>query len=562
MKFQYAPGLPGYGTQGTDGSNGLLGISLYFCYLDGDIDSLAINGKLNRNEILTDGNDKIPGYPTRLYQIGDMFVDVNGKVFKITAVSPSAAYVYTNSRLNTSTIFGETGDTDVTDPEYIRYSNGYVTDRFLIDSVFVSNAGAVGDYYASPVSGINGIYGIGAKDFAQIKYVDYDVSDYHPYLLFSNTNAPGEPERTIALVKENGKNHWRLGNLDGTGVVRDVSLSLDFADIILNGDVITNNIKSIGDVIANNIKSIGDVSINGNLYTQTVVPRTNNTYNLGSSSYKFNNGYITTLNSTTGDITTVSSTTVNTQNVIFPTGITGKIYSGGTGGNIDVSSGKGGYSPDLPGGAGGNLNLYGGQGGDGGTYSGINNGGAGGNIVLQAGSGGVGAGGGVNGSDGYVIINSDVSIRGSLDIEGNIFSDNFIHIKSVGGGSSGLIRLNGDVSVNGDVKYTPKTHIYSISSKEFINQYAVIHIPDGAIIIAMKMNNQKTSLNFQLYKQNTNSSLVTQILPAGTQNGNIITLNTPETINNNSYTYYIDAESGGVGEEIYSARIIYTMDTV
>ena len=34
MKFQHAPGLPGYGTVGVDGSDGLLGISTYFCEYD------------------------------------------------------------------------------------------------------------------------------------------------------------------------------------------------------------------------------------------------------------------------------------------------------------------------------------------------------------------------------------------------------------------------------------------------------------------------------------------------------------------------------------------------
>lgn len=395
MKFQYAPGLPGYGTQGTDGSNGLLGISLYFCYLNGDIDSPAINGKLYRNEILTDGNDKIPGYPTRLYQIGDMFVDVNGKVFKITAVSPSAAYVYTNSRLNTSTIFGETGDTVVTDPEYIRYSNGYVTDRFLIDSVFVSNAGAVGDYYASPVSGINGIYGIGAKDFAQIKYVDYDVSDYHPYLLFSNTNAPGEPERTIALVKENGKNHWRLGNLDGTGVVRDVSLSLDFVNV---------NIRKLS---VNTVNSSSDININANLYTQTITPKINNSYNLGSDNNKFlqshiNTGYIETVNSSTGYIDLLYCDKINFHiNDASIVGANGKTGASATvGGNLSISGGTGGGTLAGYGKTGGNTYIFGGAGGPG-----ISGQGYGGDLYLS---------GGIGRTYGSIIMSGNVTIGGNL----------------------------------------------------------------------------------------------------------------------------------------------------
>ena len=43
MKFEYAPGLPGYGTQGADGSDGLLGVSFYFSEYAGDTDIITIN---------------------------------------------------------------------------------------------------------------------------------------------------------------------------------------------------------------------------------------------------------------------------------------------------------------------------------------------------------------------------------------------------------------------------------------------------------------------------------------------------------------------------------------
>jgi len=83
MKFQYAPGLPGYGTQGADGDDGLLGMSIYFSEYDGETETPTIKSKINENNILSSVVASLPGYPTRVYQTGDIIIDKNGKVYEI-----------------------------------------------------------------------------------------------------------------------------------------------------------------------------------------------------------------------------------------------------------------------------------------------------------------------------------------------------------------------------------------------------------------------------------------------------------------------------------------------
>ena len=47
MKFQYSPGLFGYGTKGTDGSAGLAGLALYFTDFNGVINYQSQVEELN-----------------------------------------------------------------------------------------------------------------------------------------------------------------------------------------------------------------------------------------------------------------------------------------------------------------------------------------------------------------------------------------------------------------------------------------------------------------------------------------------------------------------------------
>jgi len=65
MKFNYAPGLPGYGTKGVDGSTGLLGLGMYYTSYDGVLDTATISVKIQTNKLLLSTDTLLPGYPSR-----------------------------------------------------------------------------------------------------------------------------------------------------------------------------------------------------------------------------------------------------------------------------------------------------------------------------------------------------------------------------------------------------------------------------------------------------------------------------------------------------------------
>jgi hypothetical protein len=229
MNFKYSPGLPGYGTKGTDGSTGLLGLSLYFCGYDSTADSVTIKSKIINNKILLSDDELIPGYPERTYQNGDEFIDENGKVCVIDFAQDSK-YRITSQKLNTTGLFVPIIDT-VQTPVYTRYSNAYDTDKYLIDSVYANTP--PGNYVANP-SITETIYGIGAIDFAKVNFVNKAVASYHPYEVFINSVSTTQPEKAIAIVKEDVADNWHFGNKDSLGNIRNVNLYLDFAKVNIN----------------------------------------------------------------------------------------------------------------------------------------------------------------------------------------------------------------------------------------------------------------------------------------------------------------------------------------
>jgi hypothetical protein len=225
-KFEFAPGLPGYGTRGVDGSSGFPGISMYFSAYDGD-DSISIKSKILDNKVLFPNIDEPLGLdgPIRTFQDGDQFVDRNGRIYLID-FSHTNLYYATGQNINTAGFFAKGSLTGL--PTYERWSNDYTITKSLVDIVYVATP--ISDY-ANPED----LYGIGAKDYAQIKHVNNPKSGYHPYTIWTNTNSPVANDMAIALVKEDGNNVWRWGNLDSVGAQRDVSLHLDFGDIFVNG---------------------------------------------------------------------------------------------------------------------------------------------------------------------------------------------------------------------------------------------------------------------------------------------------------------------------------------
>ncbi len=129
--FKFAPGISGYGTQGVDGSAGTSALGFYFSELDGDESRSTIESKIVNNKILFSSVDELlPGYPDRVYQVGDIFIDKNGKVFKITDPT-TGDYENTGAEINTSGLFIE----GVTGGSFTRWANDFVTQKVIIDNV-------------------------------------------------------------------------------------------------------------------------------------------------------------------------------------------------------------------------------------------------------------------------------------------------------------------------------------------------------------------------------------------------------------------------------------------
>ena len=230
-KFIYGPGLPGYGTAGVDGSTGLSGLATYFSVYNGNSDSITIKGKIIANKELFSNDSYLPGYPDRIYQTGDIFIDSNARIFEIDLAAPNK-YTDTGVFLNTSGFF-DSGPGQAGAPGFLRYSNKYSTDKFLIDSVY---SNTVGNYTAYPVS----IYDNAPIYFGKINYIGAeilpDLNGWYPFEVWTIGNAnPGDAaNNAIALARKGNSNEWHFGNYDG-GNLRDSSLYLDFEDIHMPG---------------------------------------------------------------------------------------------------------------------------------------------------------------------------------------------------------------------------------------------------------------------------------------------------------------------------------------
>lgn len=441
MKFEYAPGLPGYGTRGVDGSSGLTGLAMYFSSYDGISDSITIKSKIVSNKILFSTDELLPGYPNRIYQTGDQFIDKNGRVFRID-LNETNLYTNTSSQLNTSGFF-ESGPTTVQTPQYQRYSNAFNVSKFLIDIVY-ENTGAVGNYASNPGSGDTSIYGIRAVDFAQVKYVNNPVGDYHPYTVWTNTTSTTENDQAIALVKVDGSTNWRLGNAVTNGSIRSgINLFLDFDKVYGN---FSGTISATNLYLPGWLRVDGDTSIGGNLIVDDIGGGNGNIFMYGTNFGMQNTSGInqfasyTDLNlvSTkaiyfhTSDSSSISMYTgdgdVGTTGadggliqIVTGDGGSGTTGAGGSGGKLLIGAGNGGVrsGSTSPAGIGGDVSILAGDGGEN-TNDGIGiEGGPGGNIHLIAGLGGTANGGTADGGDGGDIILFAGAGGSSTDQSGN-----------------------------------------------------------------------------------------------------------------------------------------------
>lgn len=222
MKFQYSPGLFGYGAKGSDGSSGLQGLMLYFTDYDTTNDKLIIEATIQNNEELWVSSmpgTKLAG--NRVYNEGDLFINTMGRVFKITNPA-TGEYIQTNGKLDTDALF----DTeDIITNEYTRYYNIFdQSTNYIIDDVHSSSDI---DYTLYPST----IYGITPKDYARIQYVDVNNSSVNAFTLFSSAEFTTDHSKAFGIVRDIDSNLFRIGNIDETGIIRGTEIIFDVSSL-------------------------------------------------------------------------------------------------------------------------------------------------------------------------------------------------------------------------------------------------------------------------------------------------------------------------------------------
>jgi len=238
-KFSYSQGLTSYGLPGKDGSLGLSGLSFFVSDLDSLTNQFEIKNKILDNENLIFLNhNKIDGYPARVYQNGDLFIDINSKICVIDFSNPNLYYI--SGIAFASSSFFTTG---IPTPSlaFQRYYN-----------LPAAGAGKLVDFVYSTqpplnyAQSISSIYGLGSEDYIGINYsgnalTSNNINTYNIWIGNVDPNAPNE-NSAIALVRETGNNNWRLGNLDNltSKTQRSNTLTLDFAWVKTNDASITN----------------------------------------------------------------------------------------------------------------------------------------------------------------------------------------------------------------------------------------------------------------------------------------------------------------------------------
>ena len=223
---QYAPGRPGFGSRGEDGSAGLAGLSLYFTDYNTTTESALIQTAIINNVILCSSTlyDQaaavLPG--GRTYNSGDLFVDINGGVYEITDAS-TGSYTYKYASLNTAGYF-TSAETQTDNHGFRRFFNNNLEPKYIIDNVYASEEA---NYYSVP----SDIYTIEPKNFARIEYSNINQGNYNPFTVYS---AGDSDQNSIAIVRDVCSNTFRIGNLDNTGNLRNVKLIFDVSSLRVN----------------------------------------------------------------------------------------------------------------------------------------------------------------------------------------------------------------------------------------------------------------------------------------------------------------------------------------
>ncbi len=222
-KFKYAPGRPGFGTKGNDGSVGSQGLAMYFTDFDPVSDTTLINSRIANNFALWSANPPVSLPGGRVYVTGDLFFDSEGKAYEINAETDT--YEYKFASLNMGGFFVPLGISS--DQNYARYFNSNTSPKYIIDNVYTMSGGI--NYSQVP----SNIYGIEPKNFARIEYSNIRFGDYIPFTVYtSGQTAISDDEKALAIVNDPSNNAFRIGNLDSVGGLRNVNLIFDVSSLV------------------------------------------------------------------------------------------------------------------------------------------------------------------------------------------------------------------------------------------------------------------------------------------------------------------------------------------
>lgn len=218
-KFRYAPGKPGFGSKGNDGLPGSQGLSMYFTNLDAQTAKITIQAAIVNNFILwTSAGADVPLRDGRQYVVGDVFIDTEGRAYRITNTE-TGEFELLQGGLNTAGYF--TNANIQTNNGFNRYFNNNTSPKYLIDNVY---SDGLSPYYTIP----DNVYGIEPKDFARIEYSNVQLNSYNPFTLYSSGT---DDANAIAIVRDVSGNQFHIGNLNNTGVLRNVGLTFDVASL-------------------------------------------------------------------------------------------------------------------------------------------------------------------------------------------------------------------------------------------------------------------------------------------------------------------------------------------
>ncbi|MFW6377191.1 MAG: hypothetical protein ACOCZ5_00960 [bacterium] len=242
-KFNYAPGIPGYGTEGDDGSAGLSGLSIFISTYSAQTEAPTIGKRISNNQYLNATKEKLPD--GREYKNGDFFIDSESIIYVID-FSEGNNFRTTDQKFTaSSTVFASAPlSGDYFDIRYINDWNGENDDNKKAVDFVASVNDNLGDY----ANDIDNMYGIEAVEYPHIFYSDLDPEDqdkYHPFIVYTTGTSNNRAVALLSEIKDGGDNEsdWHFGNIKNEEDLRtdENRYHLDFHNVIFKKDVSINN---------------------------------------------------------------------------------------------------------------------------------------------------------------------------------------------------------------------------------------------------------------------------------------------------------------------------------